>query len=78
MIFCPSTVMPGSERGRAPVAMMIFLASSTWPDGSTFTFLGPISVAVPWTCVMLFFLNRKPTPFTSRSETWRLRFWATE
>ncbi len=77
MIFWPSIVIPGSERGRAPVAMMMFWASSSWPDGSTRTCLGPTKVAVPWMCVTPFFLNKKPIPFTSRSDTCRLRLWAT-
>ena len=39
MILVPSIVMPGSERGRAPVAMMMLDASRIWPDGSTRTCL---------------------------------------
>ena len=56
---------------------MIAFAVSTSPDGATFTCVGLTSAAVPWMWVTPFFLNRNPIPFTSRSETWRLRFWAT-
>ena len=74
-----SILRKGRSRGREPVARMTCLpvrvclppslaVTSTWPL--------PASRPRPGTCVTLFFLNRKPIPFTSRSETWRERFTA--
>ena len=50
MTFSSSKSTPGNGCGRAPVAMMTFLASSvaSWPSLSlTLIVVGPVSVPVP-------------------------------
>ena len=75
--------MPGNDLARAPVARMTCLVSITERPlagvdlelvaAATAPVRGS-SVAVPAMCVILFFLNRKPTPLLTLSAMPRLRW----
>ena len=77
MMRSPSISRPGMERARAPVARMMLGDSRTRPPGSTATRPGASSRPSPCTRSILFFFSKPWMPFTSRCETWRLRWMAT-